>query len=378
MCLNCQIEYLSFFYYNGTSRQVDMLPLILNSSYKYTRTPRANILCILLVGIFCYGFPSLSSAATNSISADFGTGAVIVGSNTNTCDGTIEGAVRYVTASHALAYCNASAWVSVASTQLQTQATLTTCDAGAQGVMRFNNGTQSSPVIASSATHATSGGAVAVTKPSGVSSGDLLIMTITTDNSASWSWPTGFTDVGAGLLYDGGSTDGQTFGMAWKAATGAEPSSYDTSISGGSQYFSASVMRITGADTVNPISAFSYNVVSTDATSPLTVTTPTITPTSDYNLILWVATGDSHSAGSYSYTVPSGMTHVLGPANDGTWSSHEIAKKTQTTAAATGTLSGTVTLGASSMAYLSYVLAIKPDGMYIEVCNGTSWQSVGR
>ena len=347
---------------------------------------------ILLVSGLAIGLliPQIAVAASSGVSADFSGGAIKLGKNSAACDGTTEGQVSYDSSTGTLSYCDGASWTAMGEVQLRTQATLTTCDTSHKGVMRFNttgtagSASSSAPAVASFSTNATSGGAVSVTQPPSTASGDLLIMTISSDNTATWSWPSGFSDLGAGLVNFGGSIDGQTMGIAWKIATGSEPSTYDVTISGGSKYFSASVMRITGAASSSPIGTYNYNTTASGAASPATVTSPSITPSTDHNLILWIAGADSNSSGSYSYTVPSGMTAEVGPANDGTWSSHEIASLAQTTAAATGALSGTASRSTYNVAYAAFSVAIKPavsgtaqSSTYVEVCDGSNWAVIG-
>lgn len=58
----------------------------------------------------------LSNAALAQISADHRKGAVIVGQTTNTCNASMDGAIRYNSAGKFLEYCNGSAWAALGNT----------------------------------------------------------------------------------------------------------------------------------------------------------------------------------------------------------------------------------------------------------------------
>mgnify|MGYP004269979317 CR=1 FL=1 len=304
-----------------------------------------------------------------------------IGTSSATCDASHEGLRRYNSTSHVMEDCNGSVWAGPGRLQLSTYAS--TCDTNNKGTMRFKTAvTYAAPVVANYTFQGTEGGNVSLAKPSGVSSGDLLLMIISADNNAPWTWPSGFTDIGSNPVTDSGSTDGQTLGIAWKIAGTAEPSNYTTTITGGSLSFSAVMLHITGASPLNPIDVYNYTAITTGVATPpaITLSAPSITPTLNGSLILWIATGDSDVTGNYTYTDPAGMTKIAGPNNNGVWSSVEIAGLAQTTAAATGTLSGTVNLStsANSTAGIAFSVAIKSPSTLdtVEVCNGTNWMTL--
>lgn len=358
---------------------VFLLLLVVSPNYAIAAAPAH--------GATCAEFPAGANACNSNGCFVCTSGAWVdqplyFGASSATCDAGHEGLQRYNSTTHILEHCNGTAWMGPG--QMQSSANLTTCDTSNKGVFRYVSGvTYSSPTVASYSLQATEGGGVSLARPSGTTNGDLLLMIISTDNSATWAWPSGFSDIGAGKVTDSGSTDGQTMGIGWKIAGSSEPVSYSATISGGSLSFSAAMLRITGAGAPYPVDAYDYTAITTGVATPpaITLSSPSITPTVDGTLILWVATGDSNNTGDYSYTDPAGYSHVLGPNNNSVWSSIEVASLAQTSAAATGVLSGTVNLSnsASSTAGIAFSVAIKSPSSTdsVEVCNGTAWKTLG-
>ena len=300
------------------------------------------------------------------------------------CSAATAGGLRYNSGATAYQFCNGTAWTTFSSgssgvVQLPTQATMTTCNGTYIGALRLVTPSGSAPSVASFSSAAGQGGSVSVAQPSGLSSGDLLVMVLASDNNVSTiSLPVGFNM--SGIAYDNASgADTQTLAIATKIATVSEPLNYSVNVSTtGSGSLSVGMLRIPGGGTIKVLAAASP--ASTVTTKPVTVTSPTITPTSNNNLILWVATGDTDtSANNYTYTVPSGMTAQVGPVNDGNWTSLQVASKAQTTAAATGALSGTVTysVGATNTGYVAFTVAVPPAAAYAEFCDGSSWSYLG-
>ena len=303
-----------------------------------------------------------------------------IGTSAATCGSTYEGMQRYNSTNKVMETCNATVWSGTG--QLQSSTNLSTCNAANNGMMRYHTGiSASTPVVAHYALSTGSSSSVTVTNtPS--SAGDLLLLIVSTDNApVTFSWPSGFTDIGAGPINDAGSTDGQTMAIAYKIATSTEPTTYTLGVSGGSQSSAETLLHITGASVSSPIDTYGYTTNTAGTTVPpaLAVSSPSITPTTNNDLILWAVTGDSNQTGSYTYTDPSGMTQVGTTNNNGVWSSVEVAQSSQTTATATGVLSGTVYIATSgTMGTIAFSVAIrsKTNTDAVEVCNGSSWKTL--
>lgn len=63
------------------------------------------------VGIFIFALAiTVSLSATAQVSADFSGGSVIIGTSTDTCNGTTEGALRYNTTSNVMEFCDGTTW----------------------------------------------------------------------------------------------------------------------------------------------------------------------------------------------------------------------------------------------------------------------------
>jgi hypothetical protein len=340
-------------------------------------------------GASCSGFAAGSNACNTNgcfvcTSGSWVDQPLYIGTSSASCDASHEGLRRYNSTTKVMEDCNGTTWTGPG--KMQSATDVTTCNSANKSILRYRYGVNTSaPVVASYSEYGDSSGsgAVNIPKPSSTTQGDLLLMMISTDNDGTWTWPAGFTDIGSGIIGDCCGADGQTLGIAWKRATNAEPSNYTTTITSGSLSFASTMLRITGAHPTSPIDVYDHAISASDITAPpaVTITTPSITPLVNNDLILWVATGDSHYTGNYTYTLPSGLTHIAGPNNNSVWSSLEIAGVAQTTATATGTLSGTVDLDnpGTGMSWLGFSVAIRSLSTYdaVEVCNGSNWMTLG-
>jgi hypothetical protein len=87
-----------------------------------------------------------------------------------------------------------------------------------------------------------SAGSVVFTKPLGVVSGDMLIISVVSANDTV-TFPSGFTAFPTLYTTSGGHSRAETWAYAWKLAGGAEPSTYTVSVAA----FGAEVMGVMGA-----------------------------------------------------------------------------------------------------------------------------------
>lgn len=148
------------------------------------------------------------------------------------------------------------------------------------------------PVIESTTT---SNGTGSVDKPSGTTTGDLLIAWVTRDGAGSGSltMPAGWTQIGTTTHLGDMSA-----GIAYKVATASEPTTYSFQISS-VQYLTISMYRISGFDPENPIDDSRITTHTTQSFNSGTFTT-----TQDDVLLITFATAD-HTA---NMSAPSGTT----------------------------------------------------------------------
>ena len=182
-------------------------------------------------------------------------------------------------------------------------------------------------------------------KPYGTVENDLLLSIRTSDVAAFTSTLSGFTTIhhtsnaGAAYLY----TD-------YKKATGAEGTGYTAFTSTAGAYTGA-LLRIVNADTTSPFDT-SSEATGNDAAP----TASTITPANNNSLLIWAVGADDDDA-AYDSGYPSGWTGMFSVGNqEASDSSAMLAIKSQTTAAATGSVAGTLD---AAEEWCAHLIAIK-------------------
>lgn len=225
------------------------------------------------------------------------------------------------------------------------------------------------PSVRSSATTSGNGSAgtsVVLNKPSGVISGDLLVITILVDyNGAgdSFVWPSGFTQL-CDAQPDNGSFVTLRFGVAWKLAGGSEPSTYTTTIPGNNGGYAASIQAVQDPHLSSPVNVFDVDLGSgTPPSSPISVTNAGATTTVNNCLVLFLAGSDMNVGDPVDATwAPNaGWTEnneVFTPA--GSWGSHQSAYKSQPTAGAIGSVTSILTRSGDSGNWAAALLAVAP------------------
>lgn len=199
---------------------------------------------------------------------------------------------------------------------------------------------------------ASSGTTCTINKPSGVQTGDLLIVICTIDGTgASLSGPSGFS-----TLHSEVQSGSQTTASWWKEATGSEPSTYSVTWSGSEAYV-GSCIRISGADTSNPVDVSDSNTGSGYST----VSAPSVTTTVGNTLLLrFHGMDDDDEGDDYSGDNPSGTTELY--AYGSTGSNHECSGacsyESQTSAGSTGSAGWTFT---NYEGWAAFTVAIKPE-----------------
>jgi hypothetical protein len=200
---------------------------------------------------------------------------------------------------------------------------------------------------------------------SGVADGDLLLLIANVDNGSASLWPNpmapGFTQ----LVQTFFGSDGQTYVVDWKIASG-EPATYTGTYQTGVGS-SAAVMALIAVGNANaamPINTFATGNAGTTASMPTTASSPGVTTTVPNCTILYAAGSDwLSSPGSNSFTLPAGYTSLMEGGDHGDnnwdWTSQMVGWKTQPAAGMSGTISGTLTSGINGIGW-TVVIAVAP------------------
>jgi hypothetical protein len=180
----------------------------------------------------------------------------------------------------------------------------------------------------------------AVTKPTGLADGDVLITAMGT-SAASGTPPSGFTTIGSAT-----TSASERITYAYKVVTSAagEPANY--SWSGASGRTSVAITAYSGVDTTTPVD---MTAATATGTASVGVSNTTVT---DGAMLIAGAIGDWSSAGM---TVPGSMSQVFNLGNPGRRTAG--ADLIQATAGATGTLTFT---GESGLSMAGIIFALRP------------------
>jgi len=111
------------------------------------------------------------------------------------------------------------------------------------------------------------------TKPTGLSTGNLMFVTITHNNNTAWTPPAGWT---AGFAYYDSTTTGWRVSTYWKIATSGDAGATDFSFTNSSIKHTGMMYRITGHDATTPINT--DNGIKDIRTAHPLIFTATITP----------------------------------------------------------------------------------------------------
>lgn len=193
-----------------------------------------------------------------------------------------------------------------------------------------------------------------ITVPTGVVDGDFIVFAAVSDgNDVSCGVPTGFTK-----LYDINSTaDGTCFTVGYKIAA-SEGASWSYTTAGGITVICA-VWAYSGRNGVSPLETSSQNSSSVLNASPWTVNATGVTTTTNGDDLIWVVDHDQNVlTGPGTTTPPAGYTLRSDGGAAGRWLA--LADFNQSTAGATGTVSGTGTHVGASAGWCVALLALKP------------------
>jgi hypothetical protein len=195
-----------------------------------------------------------------------------------------------------------------------------------------------------------SGTAVSVAFPSGISAGDLLLMTVVwADVGGTCSTPTGFTEVQQGSV----ATTSPSMATFFKIAVGSESGTIDATLSSNVGWNARSV-RLTGNNAVG-VSVSSENY---DNTSDTSAVSATVTPTATSTLIMIVGCAGDYAISGYTVTT-----------SDPTWTEYADAQQQSLGLAfaygdrqvITATGAGSATLAGSARSAV-HLLSCEPSG----------------
>lgn len=166
------------------------------------------------------------------------------------------------------------------------------------------------------------GGTLSVPVPTGTVSGDVLLIAVTVGSSSTLpATPSGLTALDSG-------TTGPSYGSWYRICDGTEPASYSFTVT---KPASATARSYSGANTTTPINA--HGTPNKTATASATATSITTT-TNGCEIVFF--NGDATSG--LTFTLPTGFANT---ASNTTGISSVSCDKSQTTAGATGTVTGT-------------------------------------
>lgn len=197
-----------------------------------------------------------------------------------------------------------------------------------------------------SATSTAGGGGITVNKPTGTAEDDILLLIVgvdANDDSATMTWPSGFTEIIARAEATAG--EGK-FWVAWKKAGSSEPSTYTATCSVTGAHRAAIIAAVSGCNTTTPIDTSGSNTNSASSSSPKSITANAVTASMNGTLVFFAGNDFGSSQSSASWAPPSGMTEIA-DLFTGTWLTLTAAYKDGVSAGSTGSITGTATRGSA-------------------------------
>lgn len=144
--------------------------------------------------------------------------------------------------------------------------------------------------------------------PSGITSGEILVVITNSDDSTRWWTHAGYTALGMG----------GPVGFLWKTATGTEPSTDIFSVNTGSATMNGAVaFRISGLDATNPfLAAANYAEASETSEDPFTLAANSLTGVTSGNDLILAWSGNNTTASRSITTLDAGLTLVNSTADN--------------------------------------------------------------
>lgn len=199
-----------------------------------------------------------------------------------------------------------------------------------------------------------------VAVPTGVASGDIVILACAIDAQAAvfdtGDWPSGFTELGETDI----TADGHTVAVGWKRLTEADSGSYTFGALGATADWVCQAVALSGRHASNPPVASSFNVQNTPQSSPITVSANGVTAVDGDDLI-WISGPDVTSSGAGNgHTAPTDYTEREDAEN--AWANLSLATRENVSAGATGTVSGTFALSQDTAGWAAILVRVPLAG----------------
>jgi hypothetical protein len=200
----------------------------------------------------------------------------------------------------------------------------------------------------------------------GIVDGDLVLFIASIDNGSNTVWPNpiapGFTQIAQNFY----GSDGQTFVVAYKIASGEPPKYTGTYGSGiGSGSSTIALIAVSGASSAMPIDNSLASFASTAGMNPVNGgSSGFVTTAANCTLVLaggadWLGLG-----GSNAWVLPSGFKSLSQLGDHGTiewdWTSQQVAWAPQPTAGATGALNWSATGSPQNGQSWTVLIAVAP------------------
>jgi hypothetical protein len=207
----------------------------------------------------------------------------------------------------------------------------------------------------------------------GIQSGDIVLLVSDLGGDAgvnTATYPSGFIAVpGLSGIVINTST---ALSIAYKVATGSEPSTYTVTSSSGSgaDFISVQCRVYSGRNTASPFTAVSstptVNSAINNIPPPLTTAITGLTAAASDDIVLFVATDNSGASGAngLGVTAPSGFSNVVSTLGGVTFSPLIVGcDEVNSAGGSTGTLNPIITAAtASNISYAGYVLSLSSSG----------------
>lgn len=197
-----------------------------------------------------------------------------------------------------------------------------------------------------------------VTAPSGTAQDDIVILCAAVGGGASetFTWPTSttFTEIGNASI---ATPDTKTIKCAWTREDASPAATYQVANSvGGGDKMILIACAFSGRHTTNPPVA-QVSTQTSAAASPITIAATGVTAVAGDD-ILWYAVGASTDGFSgWDFTAPTNYTEREDVAAD-FYTYGSVATRDNVSAGATGSISGTMTLGGSTGGWGAIVMRI--------------------
>lgn len=212
--------------------------------------------------------------------------------------------------------------------------------------------------IRSSSTAQTSAGSAASPAvPTGAAIGDVMIALVNVDTTATAATtvaaPAGWTRLDTQLQP---TPDGMLAEVYWKRLSAADTGTYNFTYGGPSADMSVSVACLMGAHASNPPVLSTAATQATAVSSPMSITANGVTAIAK-DALLYLVSFDCVTIYNPAWTAPTGYSDVVIAPGTGFVPSY-IGGKTNASAGATGTVTGTATFAGKTAGWVTWLIRV--------------------